>query len=417
MKPRNTVVSVGRELAEIKIYTLRSRGGYRSFQCCWYELGKRQAKTFGHLRAAKLFAQQKTVALANGLTEINESTLRDVEVFKDCENRIAKFGLSIPSVIQEWIALKESLPNVPLSEAVQYYRRHHGAIKRMTVAEAIALFLESKKGAGLSDVYLSGCKVQFEKVTKGLGSYQLGEVAQSQIDQFLRGLPGGPVYKNNFRRVLVTLFNWARKQGYLEADRKTAADRAMNFSLPDTAPAIWTCEEMRKILSAAPARLIPLLAIGAFSGIRSAEIARLEWQDVLWDRGYIEVKARKAKTKSRRLVPLKDNLKRWLEPFRKESGQISEVECSSAGLNSLGDAVGFKWRQNALRHSYASYRLAEIQSAAQVALELGNSPEKLFAHYRELVTPEAASEWFQIFPPEGWEPKKEVPRRRRLRPL
>jgi hypothetical protein len=37
---------VGRELAEIKIYTLRSRGGYRSFQCCWYELGKRQAKTF-----------------------------------------------------------------------------------------------------------------------------------------------------------------------------------------------------------------------------------------------------------------------------------------------------------------------------------------------------------------------------------
>jgi len=78
-------------------------GGCRSFQCCWYELGRRQAKTFGHLRAAKLFAQQKTVALANGLTEISESTQRDVEVFKDSENRIAKFGFSLGDVGQSQI--------------------------------------------------------------------------------------------------------------------------------------------------------------------------------------------------------------------------------------------------------------------------------------------------------------------------
>jgi hypothetical protein len=47
-----------------------------------------------------------------------------------------------------------------------------------------------------------------------------------------------------------------------------------------------------------------------------------------------------------------------------------------------------------------------------VALELGNSPEKLFKHYRELVTPEAAKEWFSIFPPDGWQgnPRKWVRR-------
>jgi hypothetical protein len=29
---------------------------------------------------------------------------------------------------------------------------------------------------------------------------------------------------------------------------------------------------------------------------------------------------------------------------------------------------------------------------------MGNSPEKLFRHYRELVTPDAAQEWFAIMP-------------------
>ena len=57
-----------------------------------------------------------------------------------------------------------------------------------------------------------------------------------------------------------------------------------------------------------------------------------------------------------------------------------------------------EWPHNALRHSFASYRLAAIQDAAKVALEMGNSPEKLFRHYRELVTEKGAKAWFAITP-------------------
>jgi hypothetical protein len=31
-------------------------------------------------------------------------------------------------------------------------------------------------------------------------------------------------------------------------------------------------------------------------------------------------------------------------------------------------------------------------------LEAGNSPQMIFAHYRELVTPEAAKAWFAVTP-------------------
>lgn len=53
---------------------------------------------------------------------------------------------------------------------------------------------------------------------------------------------------------------------------------------------------------------------------------------------------------------------------------------------------------NGLRHSFISYRLADIQNAPQVELEAGNSPAMIFKHYRELVTREDAVQWFGIRP-------------------
>lgn len=416
MKRKKSVISVGKDLAEVKIYTLRNRAGYESFQCCWYDFGKRQTRTFGVLGDAKLFAQQKSVALANGLPSINEATLRDVEVFRACESRIARFGTSIPTIVEEWIATKEALPEVSFAEIADFYRRHHKGIPRKTVAEIILLFLEAKKAAGVSAIYLKVARCQLKKFGEQFGPSQIADVSTVEIDQFLRRCPGGPVYKNNIRRIIVTLFTWSREQGYLEQDRKTVAERAMSFSVPDAAPAIWTPDEMRTLLSLCPPSLLPLVVIGGFAGIRSAEIARLEWQDILWDQGehgLIEVKARKAKTKSRRLVPLQDNLRKWLEPFRQENGPVLPINNHSVRLNYLGEKAGFQWRQNALRHSYASYRLADVKSADQVALELGNSPKKLFKHYRELVMPEAAKEWFSIMPPANWNPKLPIARRKR----
>jgi hypothetical protein len=58
----------------------------------------------------------------------------------------------------------------------------------------------------------------------------------------------------------------------------------------------------------------------------------------------------------------------------------------------------FAWKHNALRHSFISYRVADIQNVAQVALEAGNSPQMIFKHYRELVRPDAAKAWFSIKP-------------------
>ena len=62
------------------------------------------------------------------------------------------------------------------------------------------------------------------------------------------------------------------------------------------------------------------------------------------------------------------------------------------------DAPEFKWKQNALRHSFISYRVSETGNVANVSLEAGNSPQMIFQHYKELVQPDAAKAWFAIVP-------------------
>lgn len=117
-------------------------------------------------------------------------------------------------------------------------------------------------------------------------------------------------------------------------------------------------------------------AIGAFAGLRHAEIQRSDWSEVRLDNGFIEIKAGKAKTASRWLVPVLDNLKRWLQPLWKPTGPV----CGFANM------------------SKQILRVTAIQNVAQVASEAGNSPRMVFTNYRDLVRPAAAREWFGIAP-------------------
>jgi hypothetical protein len=56
------------------------------------------------------------------------------------------------------------------------------------------------------------------------------------------------------------------------------------------------------------------------------------------------------------------------------------------------------WKDNGLRASFISYRVADTQYVAQVALEAGNAPKKIFSNYRELVTKQQGAVWFSISP-------------------
>jgi integrase len=210
-----------------------------------------------------------------------------------------------------------------------------------------------------------------------------------------------PRSTKNYRGALATLFAFAAARGHVPRNANPVADTETVNTNGDGAIEIYTPDQMRALLKHAAKDFVPVLALGAFAGLRTAEILRLEWRkDIDLERGFITVPASKAKTASRRLVPIQPNLKLWLVPYRRRKGKVWK-ESEKVLLGARGKTVkaaGVAWRDNALRHSFCSYRLASIQNAGQTALEAGNSPAMIFKHYRELVRPNEAVEWFTIEP-------------------
>jgi hypothetical protein len=67
-------------------------------------------------------------------------------------------------------------------------------------------------------------------------------------------------------------------------------------------------------------------------------------------------------------------------------------------MRAVLEAAGVKGIFDGARHSFISYRTAEIRDVARVADEAGNSPNVIKRHYREIVTSEAAKVFFAIRP-------------------
>jgi len=223
------------------------------------------------------------------------------------------------------------------------------------------------------------------------------------VDEWLRSLSDketgkrlSPVTRNNFRRVLIVAFNFAKERGYCVGN---PAETSAKAKVIESAIGILTVEQTARLLESATAELLPYIAIGAFAGLRRAELERLDWKEIDLQSNLIEVTASKAKSARRRFVKIQPNLTRWLHPYAQLSGNVTPPNYREL-LDSAREAAGItEWPQNALRHSFASYRLARFNDAAALALELGHTNSNLvFQHYRQLVKPKQAERYWKIAP-------------------
>jgi integrase len=314
----------------------------------------------------------------------------------------------IETAASQFAHSKKLLRDVPLSQAVEFYvKRHPAQIPPRAVVVVIEEMLKAKQGDGLSDGYIRHLRYDLEKFADAFHG-NIGMLSGTDIDTWLRGLDVGARTRNNLRNAVQTLFGYAKKRKYLPKDHDEL-DAVARAKDGDGEIEIFTPQELAEILTHADERVIPFLTLGAFAGIRHAEIQRLDWQDIHFDAGIVEIPAKKAKTASRRTVPILDNLRAWLLPHRQPDGLVCVYRNMASEINRLVRDVNrarkkskvketFAWKHNALRHSFISYRVAQTQNVAQVALEAGNSPQMIFKHYRELVRPADAKTWFSIAP-------------------
>jgi integrase len=397
MKPRGPII-ISDGWREVRIYTTKNRGRIL-YQLSHNFGGTRERRSFSDQQEAK----REASILLNTHTREEAAgmcmSLADIQSYGAAKRILdeAKIPLHVAAEMVAQ-AKRELGESTSIVEAARYWARNNSGITRKSVSDLIEEYIEDRKAAQTDEAYQSNIRrvlTLFAAVTKGV---MLPDIRTEQIDNWLHGLAWEPITKKNARQRLVTFSRWAKKRGYLGMENR-AFEAARCFRIVQKDTEIFTPDEMRRLLEAAATNpILPLMAIGGFSGMRYTEITRLDWSEVLWDRSLIEVKGYKSKTRARRLVPLLDNLRAWIEPFSCESGPVLLHNNPAAALGKVAARAGVKWKKNALRHSFCSYRLSATNDGAKTALESGHAQNILFRYYHALVSAETARNWFNLYP-------------------
>lgn len=414
MKKKDTAIEVVESKGlRIPIYN-SPVGGYDSFLLAYYKSGVRKRERAKTLELAKKRAWELVAELASGTAHVGSLTPREHAIIGEALQILQQAGgkVGLLDAVRQFADAAVKLGEKgTIADAVKVYLEELGKVQLepINLPDLVELFLEDLKTKKKSRRYTLDMQARLHTAAKAFTG-PIGSVKTAQIDAWLSGMKqiSGRT-KNNYRNALTTLFAFAKQKGYLPREKQTEAEFVGRFGEESGEIGIYTPAQLKVFLERIDPRLLPVVAIGAFAGLRSAEIVRLEWPEVRFDQEVIEIKAAKAKTASRRLAPILPVLAQWLKPFRRDTGKVlvgvlDEFALATQfkkAVDAITDEKGkplLKIVHNGFRHSFISYRMAIKKNAAEVALEAGNSPRMIFEHYRELVTTGQGDEWFATIP-------------------
>lgn len=369
LKITKAKITRGRKRELYHCVTLPKPGGGRTRRFFKFTPeGKREAETFLQM------AKQQQANFGTAAFSISDG-LRSEAV--ECARKLAESGHTI-------------------RDATKFFLDHLERQSRsISVAEAMEQLIGSRKKGGLSERYCYDLWLRLRRFASDFQESKIDTITARQLDEWLSSLPVASGTRNTFRRDLRTLFSYCEKHGYCQSNEAKKTERAKDVDKP---AAILTVEQTIALLNACDDDTLPYVAVSLFAGLRAAEVQKLDWSEIDLESGHIEVTAAKSKTARRRLVPISENLAAWLLPVAKPRGFVTPEGFRKRFKGVKADAGFQKWPQNAMRHSYGSYRLAQCHDAARVSLEMGNSPQMVFAHYRELVKPKNAERYWKIAP-------------------
>lgn len=282
-----------------------------------------------------------------------------------------------------------------LDEAADFYLRHKQRIvSSKTVREVKDEYIAAKTAANRRPRTIETLLHRFGKLVVTFGDYLISELSTANLEDWLNLKKIHGISRTTMRADLVGLFNFALRRGYALDNPAKGLEKPM---ADDRVPKILTVDESRRLLAKAveiAPKMIPYFVLGMFAGLRPAELQRLEWKAVRLEEGFVRVIPEVAKKRRMRLVQLSENAVEWLAAYR----STGPIHFERMRFDEIREAAGVTWAQDILRHSFGSYALAANENGALTAMQMGNSQDVLFRHYRELVTKKEAEKFWAIRP-------------------
>ena len=362
------------------------KGGKQFFRVLFREQGKRKQAWRSTFKAAKYAADAAIEATLTGDASALKLKAAARHTYLRAVEYLAPFGVELDFAAREYAEARVMLAGkATLAEVCRdWMNRNAVELPKTTVAAAVEKLMTQTATDGKSkdrQIHLASHLNAFAASF----NCEVHNITSKQVADYLVALPFVARTKANHREDIGFFNRWLILRGYL-AKNTDWLEGVQKYSLQKVGIiTTYTPDEMRRLIAGADKGILPFILIAGFAGIRHAEINRLDWQDVDLEENFITVSAEISKTKIRRIVPIKDNLKMFLVSLKKKSGKVVAVSKISkmlleaaAATRNAGKAIKpIEWRRNALRHTYISARLAECNDEARVAYEAGNSPHEV----------------------------------------
>lgn len=361
---------------DISTYRLSS-GRYMTV---WYDSdGQRQRRSRATLKEADELTREISEALREKVN--GAMTLDERQAYNLSRDLAEPYGYTVLQAVREW-------------------ERTKAPYRGKKTSEVIAELVTAKRREQLSIPYVNRLEDDLKSFAAVVPE-EIEKVHAPHIKEFLNGCKVGPRRWNNLRDQIVTLFRFARSERYLPKDRTTEAEDVTKMKVARKTVAMFAPEELELIIENTRMVWLPWVLISAFAGIRTFEVLRMDWSSVRWTQKLIDLPPEVTKVNERRIIPMCDTLLRKLAPWRDARGPVCEDKVPQREIEQIlakmkADRPDFRWKHNALRHAYGSYRTALTQNVPQVALEMGNSVGMVKRHYLEAKTFEEGLRWFQI---------------------
>ncbi len=286
-----------------------------------------------------------------------------------------------------------------INEAVTYAITHlRPSGGNLTLSEAAARVLALKKPQ-VGPKHMKGLKTVFKKIQEDLGSERLSTLTREILEAWLSDQDDVSLCtKASYARHIHILFSEGVERGWCAKNPAAKLQRSISHVGDIT---VWTAQQMRSFLDAAlihePQLTVPI-AIKAFSGLRTSELLRLDWEQI-GDRT-IQVFGKNAKTRRSRGIEIQPVLRQWLKGKRSKGRVVGLTETGwHDAIHRVCEASKIKMPPNILRHSFGTYRYYHTKSEAETAYEMGNSPGVILNHYRAVAIKQAdVSAWWRLYP-------------------
>ncbi len=438
-RPERSELRVGR----VTFPLIRVAGG--RLRTWWMDGTIRRQASASTIESLRRRLQEVSNKILSGRLEELEGS--DHRSYLAARQALQPLGIQVDVACREYAAALEKCKGASLGQLADFYTRYaiaSGALitHGKTFTDTVKDFLAAKQLKGLSDAYLAQMEDDLTRAAGHFANRELSDISPADLDLYIAGLgrnlridprkkkkdpknlrfvKSSPRRRQQVRDSLVTLFRWARAKRLLP-NLPTSAEGIEEIKVVTGGNPIYSPAQLLAYLKATRRRApewLPWLAIGAFTGMRTAAILRLDWQAFDWTESTIEVDKKQSKISRRYLAPIPEVLAAWLTDLRNSGARGNVAPGGKDQLStftaSLSRWTVMPWRKNALRSSFIGYRFAQTGDAAAVARDCNTSAKEVLGEYKnvhtvtgEPVTKKLAQEWFALFPPhDGEDPQIE----------